>query len=621
METEYEENLNKQSCILMESFHKRFIGDILLILSIFITILTLHNMPWVNAILNHSMEYSMAHNIFFTLTCLFIMTAVLGILVYRQNECKRIIKEQITHLEETNSLLTYNKEKYKVLLESIPDAVAVLDYSWRYVLANDAMCHKFLRLPRKAFIGKSIYEIFPDIESYNFFDTYKWVMENRKSEMVVDKLHFKDGRNNWYQIHVYPVSEGILVIRHDITEERIKEIALREAKEVYYNLFNNNLNTMILVDRLTLDIVDANAAACNFYGYTLEEIKNKKITDINTSPIEEVKEKAEETHLQSCNHFYFQHRLSTGEIRDVEVYSTPIVINNRSLLYSIIHDVTDKNQAEKRFNEAMEIDRLKTEFFSNISHELRTPLNVILGSLQLLELYHRAENPPSISSKTNKSIRTMKQNCYRLLRLINNLIDITRIDSGFMQLSLGNYDIISIIEDITLSVFDYARNKGLNLIFDTNVEERIMAFDLDKIERILLNLLSNAIKFTPRDGSIFVNLVDKGDTLNILVEDTGIGIATEKQSMLFKRFAQVESSLTRNHEGSGIGLSLTKAFVEIQGGTISLESTPGQGSKFVITLPIGMVEEDNQLNLGEQKMNCRIERTVIELSDIYSIGA
>ncbi|MFT9496001.1 sensor histidine kinase [Anaerosolibacter sp.] len=159
----------------------------------------------------------------------------------------------------------------------------------------------------------------------------------------------------------------------------------------------------------------------------------------------------------------------------------------------------------------------------------------------------------------------------------------------------------------------------MKLIFDTDVEEKIIACDADKIERILLNLLSNAVKFTDSDGYIEVNVQDKGENVAIFINDSGIGIPDEKLEVVFERFRQVDSSLTRKREGSGIGLSLVKALVEAHGGSIKVESKMGKGSTFTVELPAKILEiEGTALKEAAVAMDMNVERMHIEFSDIYS---
>jgi PAS domain S-box-containing protein len=317
-----------------------------------------------------------------------------------------------------------------------------------------------------------------------------------------------------------------------------------------------------------------------------------------------------------------------GNIITVNIYSEAIEYEGNMCILSVVRDITEEKKAEnlklkiqeqsELLDKAAEYDKLKTEFFANLSHEFRTPLNVMLSSLQLLNVIEVNETPMENKAKIKKYYHIMKQNCYRLLRLVNNLIDITKIEAKYFKLNLKNEDIIAIVEDITLSVTDYAKNKGLNIIFDTDTEERIIACDADKIERIILNLLSNAIKFTPVGGNIFVSIADKDSTIIIYVKDTGVGIPLDNQASIFKRFIQVDKSLSRNREGSGIGLSLVKSLVELHYGTIKLVSEDGKGSEFIIELPAKILpESENTISDENLAKENNIQRINIEFSDIY----
>ena len=216
----------------------------------------------------------------------------------------------------------------------------------------------------------------------------------------------------------------------------------------------------------------------------------------------------------------------------------------------------------------------------------------------------------------------MKKNCLRLLRLLNNIVDLFKLDSNCYEIRKQNCNIVSIIEDITLSVVDYAEKKGISITFDTDVEEKVISCDPEQIERIMLNLLSNAIKFTPKDGQIFVGFRDGKEKVEIIVKDSGIGIPKNKQKIIFDRFEQVDRSLSRQYEGSGIGLSIVKALVERHNGNISVKSDLGKGSEFIIELPCEILSEyDNSTSSTRDacihNYNNRIESIKVELSDLY----
>ncbi|MCT8977148.1 ATP-binding protein [Clostridium sp. CX1] len=272
----------------------------------------------------------------------------------------------------------------------------------------------------------------------------------------------------------------------------------------------------------------------------------------------------------------------------------------------------------KRVEELMEYNKLKTEFFTNISHELKTPLNVISTTVQLLRSLDGSKQLGDERIKYYFNI--INQNSLRLLRLINNLIDTTKIDGNYLSLHLTKGDIIYVIEELVQSVADFVNSQGISIVFDTEVEEKFILFDEEKIERIILNLLSNAVKFTDINGSIFINIYDKGEFVEISIRDTGIGIPENKLEFIFERFAQVDRSTTRKKEGSGIGLALVKSLVEMHEGTICAKSELGKGSEFIITLPVKSSNEEEVEGSALSKEFAKSkyeEKMQIEFSDIY----
>lgn len=273
-----------------------------------------------------------------------------------------------------------------------------------------------------------------------------------------------------------------------------------------------------------------------------------------------------------------------------------------------------KNELEATNKKLQEYEGQRTEFVANISHELRTPLNVIYSAEQLLDIVIKQDDS---REKADKYLKMIKQNSYRLLRLINNLIDITKIENTKFEVKLVNADIVKVIEDITMSVIEYVESKGINLTFDTEVEEKVIACDPDKIERIILNLLSNAVKFTEKDGDIFVSISAGGGNVYISVKDTGEGIPEGIKDSVFDRFVQVDGASGKKSQGSGIGLALVKNMVEMHGGSITVNSRLGEGSEFLISLPDKVLEGiQNQVQNMEVK-NDYIQKIHIEFADIY----
>lgn len=272
--------------------------------------------------------------------------------------------------------------------------------------------------------------------------------------------------------------------------------------------------------------------------------------------------------------------------------------------------------AEIKTNKIMEKTlKSQEELLVNISHELKTPLNVISATAQLLEMYYMDDSIINKKDILIKYFKSIKLNTYRLSKLINNIVDTSKIEAGFFELNLLNVNIVNVVEEIVMSVTSFVKIKGLNIIFDTNTEEKIIACDPEKIERIMLNLISNATKFSNDNGEIFVKVKDMNEWVEISVKDNGIGIEEKKMDIIFDRFEQADKSLSRNAEGTGIGLSLVKSIALLHGGSINVESEYGKGSKFTVTLPAGAVANEN--TIYNRNIKNKDERIRIEFSDVY----
>lgn len=276
-------------------------------------------------------------------------------------------------------------------------------------------------------------------------------------------------------------------------------------------------------------------------------------------------------------------------------------------------DISDEISLELELEKFKVYDKEKSEFISNISHELRTPLNIFYSTVQLLD---RMSENETLDFKLmyKKYKKPLHVNCKRMLRLINNVMDISNIDTGILKPSFGNYDIVSISEDITLSVVNYASLKSINIQFDTNVEEHIIKCDPTMIERILLNLLSNAIKFSEKNKNIYVDLNVEDKWVQIEVKDEGIGINDNVKHIIFDKFVQVDKSFTRMNEGSGIGLSIVKSMIDLHNGNISVESEVNVGSTFKILLPNECLNDSYF-----ETYDINNSSTELELSDIYEV--
>lgn len=402
-----------------------------------------------------------------------------------------------------------------------------------------------------------------------------------------------------------------------------------EKSKTYLSTIFNSVNDAIIIHDYKGNILDVNNTATHIYGYSYEEFIGMNVYNLvsENSPsiegdISRFKNEVGNDEIKRKHSPLLMEAIAKDKNNNefwVESNSHIVNFDGKDAVLATARDITERKNAELASKkEVIEMERLRTEFFANISHELRTPLNIILGTIQILGRDLENFDKTIDRKKFINNLNIERQNCFRLLRLINNLIDSTKLDSGYFELNMINCNIINVVEEITLSVAEYLKNNNINLIFDTDIEEKIVACDPDNIERIMLNILSNCLKFTNEGGSIFVNIFDGKEYITISVEDTGIGIPREKLHIIFDRFRQVDKSFTRNHEGSGIGLSLVKSLLEMQGGTISVESQYGVGTKFTMKFPVLLVEnKEEKGNMESAFINNYVEKIRVEFSDIY----
>ncbi|MBU5316745.1 PAS domain-containing sensor histidine kinase [Clostridium bornimense] len=404
------------------------------------------------------------------------------------------------------------------------------------------------------------------------------------------------------------------VVRSVRNEEKLYNEAKRN-ESLFYTI-NENVKEMIITVTKDEEISYINGVVESKLGYKKEEVLGRKIYDFIESEREVISDENGEIK-------FVEHRWIC---KDYSTFVTETIVNESISKYDSVEKIIvardyafrDKiKKLEKQYNEIKELEKIRIQFLANISHELRTPINIIYSCIQLLQ--NSNDNEERFISMYNKYEFTIKQNCYRMIRLCNNLVDIAKLDSGVMNMNFMNYDIVNLVENIALSVIPYVEEKDINIIFDTYIEELEIKCDTDSIERVILNLLSNAVKFTDRGGNIFVFLDADEKFVTISIKDDGIGIPEEVKEVIFERFVQVDKSLNRRNEGSGIGLALTKSLVELHNGKISLKSKEGEGSEFIIKLPNVKYTGDEHQERNVSLDSKPIDKVNIEFSDIYEL--
>ncbi len=639
-------------------------------------------------------------------------------------------------------------------------------------------------------------------EDRPLFETAIQSISMVEQPLLVRCMH-KDGHICWLEQRLVPVYDEyhILIamegIARDVTDRKQTEEALRKSEETYRAMFQESLAIQFLLDPDTGAIVDANSAAVSFYGYPIETLQQMKISQINTLPPAEIFTIIQDIISKQQRVFFFKHRLASGNIRDVEVYSSPITVQGHPLLYSIVHDITDRKEAEEALRKSEEqnrqhaarlealahvasrlnvqldltsvlhnvceeiahalavaivsvhlydpqaetlsqaysiglspqitdtipaipksnlepipcghgmIDvipdtqqhegaipvyatvfiqagvrtlistcivregeligmlsaatvdavrdftndellflqgvasqaaqaivnarlfatvqqdrallaqrvderttelsranaelaravRTKDEFLANMSHELRTPLNAILGLTESLQEY--VYGP--INERQEKTLRTIENSGRHLLDLINDILDLAKIEAGKIEVHMDTVTIETICTASMQFIKHQAHKKNITVNFAMQTDLTALQTDVRRLKQILINLLSNAVKFTRNEGAIGLQVTSDHDVIQFTVWDTGIGIAEEHIELLFRPFVQLDSSLSREHVGTGLGLALVARLSELLGGSVTVESSLEVGSRFIVKLPLQQGLADDQEQTSDQR--------------------
>ncbi|RUR40431.1 PAS domain-containing sensor histidine kinase [Clostridium perfringens] len=498
--------------------------------------------------------------------------------------------------------------------------VVLLNNNLKVIYANEKCRSK--RISHENIEGKTYSDLEKQIKEFLYDKNIiciESVLRNSKEWKGIIKLN---GEDEVVKVNLQKIKKEkhlYYVLRiNDITEEYKMEKNLR-LEEQRLRGVTENIKDLIFTIDVEGKITYVNKAVIDVLGYSEEELIGEIYYDLLL--VESNLNIIDSKYLNEDKILTIDKVRSKKGLVQLESISSRIKDNKNNTLGWVrvarnIEDVREIEILKNKFEEIKQYDKVRSEFFANLSHELRTPINIIYSCIQLLNT--SKNNKTNFASLYDKYEKTLKQNCFRMLRLVNNLIDITKIDSGFIKMDFINYDIIKLTEDITISVIPYVESKNIDIIFDTDCEELEIKCDPDKIERIILNLLSNAIKFTEPGGKIEVSIFTDKNWVDIRVKDTGIGIPSHMKEFIFERFIQNDKSLNRNKEGSGIGLSLVKSLVELHNGKVFLRESNESGSEFSVLLPNVKLENDIEEN-GNLDYKTEVEKISIEFADIYEI--
>lgn len=347
----------------------------------------------------------------------------------------------------------------------------------------------------------------------------------------------------------------------------------------YFNNFNLEQSTIQNLENNPYTILNEKQTGFNPIGLKLYLFPLKIRTTVFGFVCAATKDTLDETQIDTLCAYS---SVAAYSIKDTEL-SNVFKIQLKSLQSSII----DKTQAVKTIKEQnekiLEADKAKNEFIANISHELRTPLNAIIGFSEVLSSKIFGE----LNEKQAEYINDIYTSGVHLLGMINEILDISKLESNAMKLHYTEFCLDSAIKEVISVMNPLADKKNINVSYTANVKNQVY-LDFQKIQQIMYNLLSNAIKFTPNNGKVKILIEQTKNNTIISVEDNGIGIDKNAQSKIFDKFVQLENTYTKTGSSTGLGLTITKKFVEMMNGTINLTSKKGQGTKFTITLPNGV---------------------------------
>ena len=534
----------------------------------------------------------------------------------------------------------YTIEDLEELLDKIPYEIFIKDTNGIYQYVNLAT-EKKLGIKKEEIIGKNDYDIRPKTLAHICDESDKSVLENGDKEFVEDKI-INDNIETRYEIFKALLNNDkdkvkIGGIAKFVSEDKSLQISINEnsnkimnnpkilnSSSVYYGILKD-LKSAVKCNEVGLYLYDKNKNAMilnNHFGEDeafFEESYNITM-DIEKNYFYNYECKIEEKlNFNSVKYIYLL-KINNNLLGCIHIYyeNKPKKINEEFIKYIciILSFIKDK----KNLKHAVEIESLKTEFFANLSHEFKTPLNIILSTVQLVMNYIEVNNEYPDYNMFNKCLSNIKQNSYRILKIANNLIDMSKIDGNFYSINMGNYNIVEVVENIVQSLAEYMKDNKRNIIFDTIEEEIITACDPDQIERIILNLLSNAMKFTSHGGNIYVDMEvnDRCNKVIIKISNDGEKINFEDRLRIFERFTQSESLLTRRAEGTGIGLTLVKSLVKLHNGEVYVNTEFEEGTQFCIELPIRKIKNFKNNNVREKSIVSKVEKFNIEFSDIYN---
>jgi PAS domain S-box-containing protein len=481
----------------------------------------------------------------------------------------------ITEQRRSEEALRASEARYRALVESSPDGIGI-HQDGRVVFINPAGARLLGAQGPDELVGKSVMDLLhPDYREVVRERIQRSLATGQPAPPLMEKFIRLDGTVIDVEVTAVPIMwEGrpaMQVVFRDITERKRMEEELKASEERYRDLFENANDGIYILDRAGR-IVSFNRKAEELTGYTFEEVRGQPYTLLVSSGPE--RKKARRAFLKNMRGQPDKTELTIirkdGREVILELSTRPIWQGGQIVgIQGIARDITERK----------ELERLKSDFISTVSHELRTPLTSIKGYVDLV----LAGDVGPLTPEQKEFLTIVSQNTTRLTELINDLLEIERLESGRIEFEFAELDLAEVLENVARSLHVNAEQKGLEFLTEIPSGLKVRG-DRERLAQVFLNLLSNAIKYTPA-GTVELRAHQEDDAVVVEVRDTGIGLSESDLQKLFQKFFRSDNPYVRKVGGTGLGLSIAKAIVERHGGTITVTSQLGQGSTFTVRLP------------------------------------
>ncbi|WP_244603651.1 PAS domain-containing sensor histidine kinase [Methanococcoides sp. AM1] len=479
---------------------------------------------------------------------------------------------------------------FETIFNSVNDGILIYDLEGRFLEVNQITCDN-LGYQKDELLQMTGMDIIPPELGEKFIGQIFEKM-NQGGGIIETMGRCKDGSLVPIEFNIRPIkykgNPAILAVVRDITERKKAEKDLRESEYKFKTLFEN-ANDAIYLTGLNGQLLEVNQMACDQLGYSRSELLQMKPQDIDViDDLEKVGARINK--ILQDEHIIFEttHVRKDGSLMPAEISSRLIDYKGKKAILGISRDISKHKKAEEAMINsklaAEAANHAKSEFLTNMSHELRTPLNSIIGFSDIL----CSEDFGALNETQKHYLYNVNKSGKHLLELINDMLDLSKIEAGKMKLFPEKFVVLDTINGIKSTMLPLAKKKDIDLKCSINIEDSIIVADALKFKQILYNLVSNAIKFTNRGGSVTIGVDRSDDQIFIFVEDTGSGISQNDQQKLFDPFIQLNSSLSKEYNGTGLGLALVKYFVDMHGGKVWVDSEVGKGSTFGFSIPTNL---------------------------------